>query len=98
MNKEKYIAGVFATITWESPFSEERVYISFAPDPVDGVNDCYGVADRNVFYYAEPEELAFLMEPYNGNGWRITEIHMTNMVRHVSHGAWYESEVTNGWS
>jgi hypothetical protein len=95
--KEKYIAGVFATITWESPYSEERVYISFAPDPVDKAHDAYGVADRNIFYYAHADELAELMEPYNGNGWRITEIHMTNMVKHVTPDGWYQSEVVTGW-
>ena len=94
--KEKYIAGVYATVTWESPFSEERVYISFAPDPVEDAHDCYGIADRNIFYYATHEELAYLMEPNNGNGWRITEIHMTNMVRHVTVDGWYDAEV-NTW-
>ena len=94
--KEKYIAGIFATITWESDYSEERVYISFAPDPAEGANDCYGVADRNIFYYADRDELSELMEPYNGNGWRISEIHMTNMVKHVTPDGWYQSEVVNG--
>lgn len=95
MKNERYIAGVYATITWEKIFNEERVYISFAPDPVDKQYDCYGIADRNVFYYAEPDELAWLMEPNNGNGWRITEIHMTNMVRHATSNEW-NAEV-NSW-
>lgn len=92
--KEKYIAGVFATITWDSSYDEQQVYISFAPEP-SGAHDCYGVADENIFYYATHDELAELMEPYNGSGWRITEIQMTNIIKHVTPNGWYQSELSN---
>lgn len=83
-----YIAGVFATVTWEMPFNEERVYISFSPDRGETAYDDYGVRDDTVFYYAERSELSELLEPYNGRGWRITEIHMTNMVKHTTPNTW----------
>lgn len=83
-----YIAGIFATVTWDNPFSEERVYISFSPDRGEQAHDDYGVRDDTVFYYADRNELGELLEPHTNRGWRITEIHMTNMVKHINPNAW----------